>query len=185
VTCNLPTLAANGAAKVTIVATVSLSIGATPVPVSNTATVSSSVLDVTTDDQTATVTTSVNPPNADLSLTGKASPSPVAKGGALTYTFTVKNLGPLTATTVTLTETLPDAVTPPATAPAGCVRSGPTLTCTIASLPSGASKAFAIVVTAPNTPGTALQAAGSVGASSPVDLTTSNNRATAPATTKT
>ncbi len=44
---------------------------------------------------------------ADLSITQTATPNPVAAGGSITYTITVKNNGPATATTVSYTETIP------------------------------------------------------------------------------
>jgi uncharacterized repeat protein (TIGR01451 family) len=59
----------------------------------------------------------------------------------VTYTLTVTNNGPATATNVVLTDTIPASGTL-VSAPPGCVFTAPTLTCTIASLASGATQTF-------------------------------------------
>ncbi|MGH9523087.1 MAG: IPT/TIG domain-containing protein, partial [Terriglobales bacterium] len=46
-------------------------------------------------------------PSTDLQLTMTASPEPVAIGGVLTFHYTISNNGPLEATNVVLTDTLP------------------------------------------------------------------------------
>jgi uncharacterized repeat protein (TIGR01451 family) len=48
---------------------------------------------------------------ADLQVTGVAAPNPCMAGGTLTYTFTVMNGGPNTASAVAFTNTLPAGVT--------------------------------------------------------------------------
>jgi uncharacterized repeat protein (TIGR01451 family)/CSLREA domain-containing protein len=50
-------------------------------------------------------------PIADLSLTARSSPTRPRAGETLTYTLTVRNGGPASATGVTLTDTLPGGVT--------------------------------------------------------------------------
>ena len=57
--------------------------------------------------------TSITPVNqlADLGLTAVAAPSPGLVGGTLTYTFTITNAGPNTATSVAFTNVLPAGVT--------------------------------------------------------------------------
>ena len=50
------------------------------------------------------------PPAADLEVTKSGSPDPVLVGDTLTYTVTVKNKGPSSATDVKLTDTLPNNV---------------------------------------------------------------------------
>jgi uncharacterized repeat protein (TIGR01451 family) len=57
--------------------------------------------------------TSIVPVNqiADLGLTAAAAPSPGLVGGTLTYTFTITNAGPNTATDVAFTNVLPAGVT--------------------------------------------------------------------------
>ena len=49
--------------------------------------------------------------SVDLSLVGKALPSPAAQNGQLTYEFTVTNKGPYEATGILFTDTLPAGVT--------------------------------------------------------------------------
>jgi uncharacterized repeat protein (TIGR01451 family) len=126
----------------------------------------------------------VNVPNADLALTGSATPNPVAKGGQLTYKFTVKNNGPLSATATTLTVTLPAAVTLPLKAPAGCSFLGHGMNCTLGALTKSASKVVTVVVKAPNTGGTTLTANGAT-SSGVTDLNGGNNETSASAVTKT
>ncbi|HEY7738465.1 MAG TPA: DUF11 domain-containing protein [Candidatus Limnocylindria bacterium] len=60
------------------------------------------------------------PVSADLSVSKSGTPSPVAAGSNITYTITVQNLGPSTATSVNVTDTTPTNTTfVSLTAPAG------------------------------------------------------------------
>src|SRR5207244_974864 len=77
----------------------------------NTATIDSSpVPDPNTANNTASDTDTVTK-SADLGITKSDSPDPVIAGGTLTYTLTVSNAGPSTASNVTVTDTLPPGVT--------------------------------------------------------------------------
>ena len=87
-------------------------------------------------------------PAADLAMAKSASPTSVDVGSNLTYTLTVTNNGPDTASNVSLTDTLPGVVTF-VSASAGCTESGGTVTCTAASLANGTNVVFTITVTAP------------------------------------
>jgi uncharacterized repeat protein (TIGR01451 family) len=60
---------------------------------------------------TPTPTATVTPVPADLALTKVDSPDPVATTGVLTYTITVTNSGPGTATDVTMTDSIPVGTT--------------------------------------------------------------------------
>jgi uncharacterized repeat protein (TIGR01451 family) len=73
----------------------------------DTASVSASNPDPNTANNSATVNGTVvnNNPNADLSVT-VSGPSSANEGDSVTYTLTVSNAGPATATGVTLTDTL-------------------------------------------------------------------------------
>jgi uncharacterized repeat protein (TIGR01451 family) len=90
---------------------------------------------------------------ADLSVTKTDSPDPVVARSNLTYTVTVTNDGPATATGVTLVDRLPDAVFVSATSSQGtCVRQGKgrrdgDLVCDLGTLAPGASATVTIVVT--------------------------------------
>jgi uncharacterized repeat protein (TIGR01451 family) len=92
-------------------------------------------------------------PQADLSVTKADSPDPVALKGNVTYTVTVTNSGPATATGMTLVDQLPDAVFVSATTTQGtCLRDGKgrrdgMVTCDLGSLASGSSATISIVVT--------------------------------------
>jgi len=94
-------------------------------------------------------------PTADLGITKTASPEPVQAGGALTYTLTVTNAGPSTATNVSVTDTLPAGVTFTSATGSGwvCNQAGGVVTCSLASLASGANGIITIVVGAPATAG--------------------------------
>ena len=138
---------------------------------------------VTDDDGGAgsdTVTVTVEAPlsSADLSIAQSDAPDPALVGGTLVYTLTESNVGPTVADGVTVTDTLPAGVVfVSATSTRGsCSQSSGVVTCTFASLPSGATASQTITVT-PTQPGTITNSA-SVAASAPSDPDTSNNAAT-------
>jgi uncharacterized repeat protein (TIGR01451 family) len=106
-----------------------------------------------TPEEAPTPTPSPTPTTFDLSITGTASPDPVLVGQNLTYTLTVTNKGPNSATRVTLTDSLPATTTYQShTAPADwsctapAVGSTGTVTCNVESLAWKASAQIAIVV---------------------------------------
>ena len=70
----------------------------------NTATVSSSKVDPDKSNNTATEKTVVVAPSADIAITKMDNPDPVKLGEALTYTVTVTNQGPDSATNVILVD---------------------------------------------------------------------------------
>jgi uncharacterized repeat protein (TIGR01451 family) len=89
---------------------------------------------------------------ANLGVTAADAPDPVAAGSNLTYTGSVTNAGPDTATNVTFTIPMSlSLVYVSHTGPAGFTCTTPavgvngTITCTIASLPSGANLPFSLV----------------------------------------
>lgn len=85
---------------------------------------------------------------ADLAVTKSDSPDPVGIGNNLTYTVTVTNNGPATATGVTLTDTLPANVTFVSATPSqGSCTGTSTINCNIGTLNSGVSRTVTIVVT--------------------------------------
>ena len=82
--------------------------------------------------------------NADLGVALGASPDPVLTGQSLTYTLTVTNLGPSTASGVTLTNGLPAGVTFVSASP-GCVDLEGQVVATVGNLPAGVATNFTVV----------------------------------------
>ncbi|MEA2452317.1 MAG: hypothetical protein QOG04_1027 [Actinomycetota bacterium] len=112
-------------------------------------------------------------PSANLSLVKSDSVDPAATGQTLTYTLTIQNAGPDTATGVTITDTLPAGVTY-VSATAGCTNASGTVTCNVANIASGASAQVQIQVTAPNQAGTITNTASVV--ANETDPQTTNNQ---------
>ena len=98
-------------------------------------------------NNSASATTTVDPA-ADLSLTKTDSPDPVLAGQLLTYTLTVTNAGPSSATGVSVTDTLPAGVTFDSATPSQgtCSQSSGTVTCALGTIANGASATVAIKV---------------------------------------
>jgi uncharacterized repeat protein (TIGR01451 family) len=142
-----------------------------------------SVTSTTTDPNSANNSVTVNTlvaDTADLSVTNTPSPVPVLAGGTITYTQVVTNSGPSTATSVTLTETVPANTTPQTlTGPGGWTCTVGTLTCTNPSFAAGsATITYTVLVTAGTAAGTAINQTASV-TSATTDPNSSNNTATA------
>ncbi|MGO9917048.1 MAG: hypothetical protein ACLQIB_20415, partial [Isosphaeraceae bacterium] len=95
----LGTMAPGAQATVTIVVGIPATMTGT---ITDVATVASQETDPDPSNETATIVTSVEQ-NTKLSIAMSAAPEPVLQGGDLTYTITVTNLGPVTATNVNVT----------------------------------------------------------------------------------
>ena len=164
---------------------------------SNTATVSADQPDPSPENNSATTLTTVGAA-ADISVVG--STNSVAFGNNLTYTFTVSNLGPLSAPGVVLESALPSGVTaisavasqgaasvvPPdrVTATFGTMAVNASATVTITAAPDvegthTASATVSALITDPNTTNnTAVAASSTVNASADVAITLTNTPAT-------
>jgi uncharacterized repeat protein (TIGR01451 family) len=126
--------------------------------ITNTASVTSPD-DAVTANNPAGATTTVSG-GANLLVLKSDSPDPVAVGGNITYTLTVRNDGPHAATSVTLNDVIPVnttfvSVTPAAgwSCPSLPVGGTGTQTCTIATLAPLSSASFTLVVKVnPGTP---------------------------------
>jgi uncharacterized repeat protein (TIGR01451 family) len=93
---------------------------------------------------------------ADLSVSQTFSPGTGASGGQFTSTFTVTNVGPDTATSVVLTNTLPSIPSGGTyrfdTFPAGCTPSGTTLTCNLGNMDRNDIHTISVVYTLSGAP---------------------------------
>lgn len=94
--------------------------------------------------------------SADLSITGCVHPASVQVEGSATVTCTVRNDGPQAADQVELSATLPSNVT--FTSGTGCAVSANTLSCTTASLASGATIDFSATLKTVSTGNVAISA---------------------------
>jgi len=154
VTCNLGDMASGASATVSIVVTTTA-----PGTLTNSATATSDTLDLNPANNSASEGTTVNPaagPQADLSIAEVDSPDPVIAGATLTYTLTIANAGPDTASDVAVTDELPAVVKYGGASGAGwsCSYAGGLVTCGMFSLAVGTAPSVVITVTAPVTSGT-------------------------------
>jgi uncharacterized repeat protein (TIGR01451 family) len=159
VTCQFPSLAPAASAAFVIQAQVAS--GTAPgTVIAATVSVSSAAVDpVPANDSASTSTTVAG--SADLSVTKNDSPDPVLAGQNITYSLTVRNNGPSSAASASLSDPIPANTTFQAVTPApGWACSAPavggtgTVTCTRASVPAVSTHNFTIVVQV--NPGTAV-----------------------------
>jgi len=122
---------------------------------------SSNAQDTVNGNNVASVSTTYTTLVADLEMTNVDTPDPVTTGGTITYTQTITNHGPDTATNAFISETLPATVTfQSLSAPGGwscttpAVGASGAINCSIASLANGASATFTLKVTVVATSGT-------------------------------
>ncbi|MCH8309436.1 MAG: DUF11 domain-containing protein, partial [Chloroflexi bacterium] len=154
VTCTLGAIARNASASVTIVVTPTEEAGGANL--SNTVSIQSAELDpVPTNNSTDSSANNTSgqitfvTPQADIAVTVVDAPDPVNVGDELTYTATVTNNGPSSATNVVLTDVLPSGVSFGSATPSqgNCGAVGGTVTCNLGSLSNGQSALVTIVVT--------------------------------------
>jgi uncharacterized repeat protein (TIGR01451 family) len=120
----------------------------TPGTVNDSASVTADEPDPNPADDTASVSTLVNPAPSDLAVTVTATPDPVAEGGDLTYTITASKLnGTILGTGVVVTDTLPPGVTF-VSASSGGTFSGGVVTYPVGNLPFGVPRTLILVVRA-------------------------------------
>lgn len=117
------------------------------------------------------------PAKVDLAVTISDAPDPVQAGQRLTYTITVSNAGPASASSVTVTDDLPSSVAPlTATAPEGCTVSGQRVVCQLGTVAKGGS-AGAVIEVRPQHSGTVQNTA--VATSAQREMHDGDNAATA------
>jgi uncharacterized repeat protein (TIGR01451 family) len=179
--CNLGSMPGGSTAQVVIVV-----IPNTTGTITNSAEVGYTDPDVDPDidpnpgNNTDSVNTTVDP-LADLSITKGDSIDPVVAGDPLVYTLGVSNAGPSAAAGVTVTDTLPVALTSISVTPGAptCTLSGQTLSCSLGTLVSGGSTSVTIsgVVVSGTAQGTVLSNTAAVSATTS-DPFFGNNQAT-------
>jgi uncharacterized repeat protein (TIGR01451 family)/uncharacterized delta-60 repeat protein len=115
-------------------------------------------------NNTASLITSVVDETADVALILAGSPNPVLMGGDVTYTLTATNLGPATATAVSIADSLPsELIFVSGTAAGGVTVSGQTVTLNLGDIPAYSETTATLVVRAVAA-GTALDTASSTSA---------------------
>ena len=174
VTCLSASLAASATAAIALVVTAPTSGGT----VSNTASVSAMTPDPNAANDQATTTTTVNAA-ADLSIAVTDSPDPVLASGTLQYLIDVNNLGPNTASGITVTDGLPAGNVAFVSAIGtgwACAPSGQVVSCTRLSLVVGAAPTITLTVQAPSEAASLVDTATVASTSS--DLHGANNTAT-------
>jgi uncharacterized repeat protein (TIGR01451 family) len=117
-------------------------------PVNNAARATATQFDPDSANNLANATTTVGP-STDLQLTKTADRATASIGDAITYTLTIRNDGPSTATGVTLSDPLPAGLNPGAvTSSQGtCATAGQAVSCTVGTLASGATATVTIAGT--------------------------------------
>ncbi|MCC7123843.1 MAG: DUF11 domain-containing protein, partial [Acidobacteria bacterium] len=103
------------------------------------------------DNHYAAPITVAGPGTADLSMTLTDDVDPVVAGGNVTYTLTIRNHGPATASGVIATDTLPAGVTLVSATPSqGTACAGTTtVSCDLGTLTNGSTATVTVVVTPP------------------------------------
>jgi uncharacterized repeat protein (TIGR01451 family) len=119
-------------------------------------------------------------PSADISVSMADSPDPVTVGSDLTYTVTVQNAGPSSASGVSVADSIPGGTSyVSASASQGSCSGSATVNCSLGSLASGGTATVTLVVR-PSSAGT-LSNSASV-SSSTADPTSGNNQASSSTT---
>lgn len=141
-TCTIPEIAMGATYDVTIKAAVPVDFARTSI--SNTAKISSAHDDDSNlGNNTATANTAVVQ-SADLRTEKSATPANVVPGEEFTWTITVTNDGPSNANSVSLSDPMPEGITPISVDDAGCAINGTEVDCDWPLLAPNASKTVAI-----------------------------------------
>ena len=170
-------LAVNATANFTLVLNVNAGTpSGTVITETDTATSTNVVPLLTTNTASATVVVA-NANSADVAIVKTATPNPVTEGTPLTYTLTVTNNGPASATNVTVVDTLPSVLTylSANTTQGSCSEAGGSVTCLLGTM-ANAGTATITILTIPGTPGIVSNTA--TVAADQTDPTPANNSST-------
>jgi uncharacterized repeat protein (TIGR01451 family) len=150
-------------------------------------TTQSDVADPDNLDNSITVTTAYDVPNANLVVTNTDTPDPATQGGTITYTQSITNNGPDTAANATFTQSVPTGTTFQSFNAPGWLCTTPAvgatgaINCSLASMANGASTTFTLVVNVTGT-GTGTITSTVTGSSDANDPVPANNTAIATTT---
>jgi len=180
-TCDLGTVPNGG--TVTIPVVVRIPTDSALTSLTNLATVTTTTSDPVQSNNSASVTSTINR-QADVALTKSVTPTNPAPGQNVTYTLVATNNGASRAAAVTVTDTLPTALTPQsASADRGtCTITGSQLSCAAGALDPGESVTVTVVATISSAAGTAALTNRASVASTTPDPNSANNTATATVT---
>lgn len=146
VTCSIPTLLNGESAQFSLVVNASPSI-ANGTVVTNTATASSATTDTNSSNNSSSASTTISS-SADVTI-AKTGPTGATVGSTITYSISVGNNGPSNAAPVSVSDTLPSGTTFASltqnSGPMFTCSTGATITCTLASMASGATATFTLV----------------------------------------
>jgi len=149
VSCSVGALASGSSTSISIV--VIPDVVTDPTVVTNTATVAGTEEDPVPGNNSATTTSTVNAPSADLSVSTSSSPAEPLVNDPVTYGVTVTNAGPSGSTGVVLAVSLP-AIAEFVSASidqGSCTAEPGTLVCTIGDMAAGATVSAQLIVNAP------------------------------------
>ncbi len=181
VTCAPGAVANGGSVTATITARVLAAASASTV--SNTATIDGNEHDPTPANDTSLATSTAIGSTADLVVSQVVDQPTVDVGGTATYTVTVRNDGPETATAVALTNDLPSGATVLSVTPSqGTCGTGDPFSCALGTLASGASATVAVNVQITGAAESVFSNQAAATATQ-FDPNTSNNSATAATST--
>jgi uncharacterized repeat protein (TIGR01451 family)/CSLREA domain-containing protein len=175
VTCSLGSIVSSADASVDVVVATQGSVAQSPADqtITNTASATSSTTDPNASNNTGITENTTVVDTADLQVTQSDNPDPVAAGADVTYTVTVTNNGPSTATQVSLAETSPPGASFVSATPSHGVCIGES--CALGTISSGSHATVTVVVQAPDSAGTITNTASATASQS--DPNPANNTA--------
>ncbi|GAB4424824.1 MAG: hypothetical protein Fur0044_22880 [Anaerolineae bacterium] len=176
ITCDLNEMFSGANATVTIIVTPTQA-GL----ITNTATITSDMPDPNPANNTATISTVVDPVT-DLTITKTDFPDSVTAGTSLTYTLNITNNGPSGATGVVVTDTLPANVTFVSASPFCSSQPNNQVRCTYTNIASGSAASPAVIRVAVNPAAPSLITNTATVTGNEFDPNTNNNSATATTT---